>query len=360
MQQKHLKILLLVLMSFTFQCSAQSDQSFSSKKNIYEIAKSFTIEELRTELNSRAAGIPKDVASISNNQLRQYSTNVIYSAYIENQKAIYRVDNRVEAPLSAMPMRANINKVVGFFDRKNIRDNKDGTVSIVNYSTFGTMKNLCKTEKFRVQPAVAFCSGFAVSEDIIASAGHCVNSVNDTLDESTLNDIVLIFGFYQTSGGPILRFKNEDVYYPVRGIRKLENKVAKGKDYLLLKVNRNIPKERIVKLSETAIQQGQKVYVIGHPSGLPMKCADGAYVRDNSNANCFVSNLDTYGGNSGSPVFNAESNRVEGILVRGETDFVNNGGCLRSNICPDNGCLGEDVTRTSIFYPTLRALIGHW
>jgi hypothetical protein len=62
-----------------------------------------------------------------------------------------------------------------------------------------------------------------------------------------------------------------------------------------------------------------------------------------------VANTDTYGGNSGSPIFNSTTHVVEGILVRGETDFVWNGNCRVSNVCTANGCRGEDCTRTTEF-----------
>ena len=88
---------------------------------------------------------------------------------------------------------------------------------------------------------------------------------------------------------------------------------------------------------------------MGHPSGLPLKFANGAQVKDTSNASYFVANLDTYGGNSGSPVFNEDDGTVEGILVRGDTDFVRDNGCFISNVCPTTGCRGEDVTRTTEF-----------
>ena len=90
------------------------------------------------------------------------------------------------------------------------------------------------------------------------------------------------------------------------------------------------------------------MYVIGHPVGLPTKFADGANVRNNNNTSFFVCNLDTYGGNSGSPVFNSSTHELEGILVRGETDFiVTENGCRKSNVCPQNDpnlvCRGEDL-----------------
>ena len=64
------------------------------------------------------------------------------------------------------------------------------------------------------------------------------------------------------------------------------------------------------------VKTAQGVYVIGHPCGLPLKYVPDAEVRENAAASFFVANLDTYGGNSGSPVFNAQNNKVEGILVR--------------------------------------------
>jgi hypothetical protein len=72
-------------------------------------------------------------------------------------------------------------------------------------------------------------------------------------------------------------------------------------------------------------------------------------VRDNTPVPFFAANLDTYGGNSGSPVFNATSGTVEGILVRGENDFVSNGSCYVSLVCPTTGCRGEDVTRSTVW-----------
>ena len=67
-----------------------------------------------------------------------------------------------------------------------------------------------------------------------------------------------------------------------------------------------------------------------------------------------MANLDTYGGNSGSAVFNAKTGLVEGILVRGEQDYVQKGDCRVSNVCPADGCRGEDVTKIlSVGFPAM-------
>ena len=42
---------------------------------------------------------------------------------------------------------------------------------------------------------------------------------------------------------------------------------------------------------------------------------------------------DTFGGNSGSPVLNAQTNEVEGIFTRGGLDYApSTDGCLRAHV----------------------------
>jgi len=106
---------------------------------------------------------------------------------------------------------------------------------------------------------------------------------------------------------------------------------------------------------EGTIDVWTPLYVIGHPSGLPQKFADGAWVRSVQSA-YFTTNLDTYGGNSGSAVFNAATDDVEGILVRGASDFVYDyeSKCYRSNFCSATLCRGEDVTDIKLILPYLQ------
>ena len=64
----------------------------------------------------------------------------------------------------------------------------------------------------------------------------------------------------------------------------------------------------------------------------------------------FVANLDTFAGNSGSPVFNP-SYEVVGVLSRGAADYDARPGanCNDALVCPVNGCLGETVTLNAAF-----------
>ena len=200
---------------------------------------------------------------------------------------------------------------------------------------------LCSSEAFASQPLGCFCSGFLVRPDVIVTAGHCVKSAAD------LAKMRFVFGFRMVdSSTPRTSFGADDVY---EGAALIGRKLTQDRtDWAVVRLTRAVVGRAPVPFRTAGkIAAAQKLFVIGHPCGLPQKYAPGASVRDNTPAAFFVANLDTYGGNSGSPVFNATNRQVEGILVRGENDFVTNGSCYVSLVCPTTGCRGEDVTRCS-------------
>lgn len=128
-----------------------------------------------------------------------------------------------------------------------------------------------------------------------------------------------------------------------------------AQDYALVKLDRVVRGHKPLTLARTAAQPGDEVFVIGHPAGIPTKVTSGASVRKQQ-GKFFVTNLDTYGGNSGSAVFNAATHEVVGILVRGENDFVKESGrsCYVSNVCKEDACRGEDVTNISYISQALQ------
>jgi V8-like Glu-specific endopeptidase len=230
---------------------------------------------------------------------------------------------------------------VALFQAANIKDNGDGTSTLVT-ENFGISRNLCLEERFREQPVGAFCTGFLVAPDIIATAGHCVHAAN-------VQDVCFVFGFEMVNqSSPRLVIGNNQIYGGAEIIGRAQ--VGVGPDWALVRVDRPVTDHAVLKIrTEGKINDNQAVYVIGHPSGLPKKVAGGSAVRENEAPAFFVANTDTYGGNSGSPVFNRDNHVVEGVLVRGETDFVWQGNCYVSLVCPASGCRGEDCTRTTVF-----------
>ncbi len=205
---------------------------------------------------------------------------------------------------------------------------------------FGTSLGLCTTEPFYNQPSAAFCSGSLVADDIIITAGHCIT------DAESCASMKFVFGYAVKAAGVYPTSATADNVVGCKEIigRKQE---SAGADFAVIRLDRKITNHAPLKINRaTDLKAGDHVGVIGHPSGLPVKLAFGeSKVRTVDTRGYFMTNLDTYGGNSGSAVFNAKTGLVEGILVRGETDFVYQNGCQVSNVCPADGCRGEDVTK---------------
>jgi Trypsin-like peptidase domain len=305
----------------------------------------FSVEELLTELRGREAQLSATTRAVDlelNEELQEFDSETLVKVLKNNQKVIYGTDERLDIfQIQDQAILNDADSVVALFADTDVVDNGDGT-STLQTQNFGTSRKLCPVERFREQPTGAFCSGFLVAPDIIATAGHCVN-------ESNVTNIQFVFGFRMLDSSTAQTvISNEEIYRGVNVIGRQE--IGDGADWALVRIDRPVPNHRIAQIRRTdKIADNQAVLVIGHPVGLPMKVAGNAVVRDNTPNVFFVANLDTYGGNSGSPVFNSETHEVEGILVRGETDFVQQGTCTVSLVCPNTGCRGEDCTRTTEF-----------
>lgn len=207
--------------------------------------------------------------------------------------------------------------------------------------------NFCEGTRYATQPNPSMCSGFLIAPDLIVTAGHCVEI------ENMCNDFSWVFDFNldkdsKTAG---LDIKPENIYKCKKVVSNTLS-VILGLDHGVIQLDRAVTGRLPLQINNaTKVADNQAILVIGNPSGLPTKVADGSNVRNNTNPNFFNANLDTFGGNSGSAVFNADTGVVEGILVRGEEDYVPNyfKMCIEVNFCDNDSCRGEDVSRmTSI------------
>ncbi len=234
----------------------------------------------------------------------------------------------------------------------------DGTTACVNFPT------ACSGERFIKEPAPGFCSGFLVAPDMVATAAHCIQEANTAGHGSLLNDIFFVFGFVVDSpGNTVLNHDEDNVYRATAlvqfGWNDTEGSARYGEDWALVRLDRVVTNHLPLDIRSTnrhgARGPQSAISVIGHPSGLPRKYAVGAALLDSTSDIFFSINSDTYAGNSGSAVVYDGSFLVEGILVRGEDDFVagdDNGDgtddCWRSNVLPDSQG-AEAVTRSTVF-----------
>jgi len=207
-------------------------------------------------------------------------------------------------------------------------------------------QGVCAEERFSQQSAVARCSGFLVSNNLLVTAGHCMQTTSDCNEASWVFDYKVEF-----SDQSEVIVSKDSVYKCKRVVSRAYDN-SNLADYAVIELDRSVADRapldfRVKTGSKVGPYKGDRLVVIGHPSGLPTKIADGAQIRSLNSSIYFKANLDTFAGNSGSAVLNINTGKVEGILVRGDTDYVfdNERNCKVVNRVSNDGGTGEGVTR---------------
>lgn len=230
----------------------------------------------------------------------------------------------------------------------NLVNNGDGTYSLPGVTRWNSQSGLplCPDTPFQNQLRFGFCTGFLVGPDLIATAGHCV--------QGDVSGLAYIFDFNQegpTTGSPGVdeidpdRIPAHRVYFAGQA-EPIVQKLDAIDDYGLVRVDRPVrnfddtaDRQPLVIRREGQLSVGQSLYLIGHGSGLPKKFdAGGKVTASDPQQTFFQTDADAFSGNSGSPVINASTGAVEGILVRGNPDYDFSGGCAKPAVCPQGGC----------------------
>jgi V8-like Glu-specific endopeptidase len=267
-------------------------------------------------------------------------TTLSYTSFASTPRfdVIYGQDNRQDVIESQDSALVELSKsTAAMISSDNLKTSK-GEIRIQAQTL--QERGICANERFSKQMAAANCSGFLVAPNILVTAGHCIKSEKDCKSYNWVFDYKVDF-----AEQGVVTVPKSSVYTCKRIISQSLDQTTKD-DYAVIELSRKVTNRRPLSFRRKGkIEVGTALAVIGHPTGLPTKIADGANVRA-LQTKFFVANLDTYGGNSGSAVFNTKTGEVEGILVRGENDYVYdyNLGCQISNVCTNDGCRGEDVT----------------
>ena len=310
---------------------------------------SLSMEELMAQLDAEA----KKNADEQNDEVME---RLMREAIARGgSKPVYGPDNRTEWWDIADPkVKRRAAASVALFDAESLSAPSAGRLKLAAKS-LGESFGMCPTERFAKQLSGASCSGVLVAPDVIITAGHCVGEVAGRENASMLSNIRFVFGYVTRNDDDPGR-SEYDTKQVFRGKRVIGGKLlppSQGSDdWAVIELDRAVPKEiaEPVKIAGNRIANTEELYVIGYPSGLPLKYAPGAKVRKNGERAYFVANLDTFGGNSGSGVFASKTNELVGILVRGDTDYYMDSDhrCRRPFFCPSTGCEGEEVTRLEV------------
>jgi len=264
---------------------------------------------------------------------------------IDIPRGIWGDDDRIDYYQITDPrMKRNAESVAAICSAEDLKDNKDGSYNL-EVRNYGTVYSLCEREPFHDQPIAAgrICTGFLIENDIIATAGHCL--------EKDLRNYYFVFGYRMTGvSTPVTRIPKSDVFQGSEIIQRVYQPGRK-QDWTLIRLDRKVPDRPKVILSSDELSPDMPVYVIGYPCGLPLKCGKRAFIY-HVEKTFFAADLDIYMGNSGSPVFDGNTHKVVGIVIHGDPQdfrFIGNG--WLTVIYPNRGIKSKkpQCTRVSQF-----------
>lgn len=185
---------------------------------------------------------------------------------------------------------------------------------------------------FKDQPSIALGTAFLLSERELASAGHCFceSGTKRLLDGKKIKKVRVVFDFDSRACSS----SSGDIEVKVYKI-EVGNSVFRldgNNDWALLSLKSKIEDRSPLKIHEDQdIEVGQRVYMLGYPSGLPQKYTSNGIVRILKN-HCFDVEIDAFTGNSGSPIFDEITGKIIGMLLGGHKDYsISSNGCLESH-----------------------------
>ncbi len=200
-----------------------------------------------------------------------------------------------------------------------------------------THKMTCEDEQFTQQPIEPVATAFLIAPDMVMTVGHALTSCDKAF---------FVFNYeWDTTADQLKAISSEDIY----GCKKIEKFSYSEIDFAIIRLEREVEGITPVELDfNSTLSPHDEIFTIGHPLQLPKKYASG-FIRssDGLNENYYTAEIDTFRGNSGSPVFSKTTNKVIGIVKDGEYDFTldEEQFCNYFKKCPTGTCRGEAITR---------------
>ena len=264
---------------------------------------------------------------------------------------IYGEDGRREVfETTSEPLRRVADATAMLLEADELDERAEADGYRLDDSSLHVRRGVCEREPFSSQPAPGDCSGFLVGDDTLVTAGHCI-------DAASCEQTRVVFGFrYDTSlEESVTDIPAGDVYRCKSIIHR--DDTDDGADVAVVRLDRATDRSPLDYRCTGEVADDAPLAMVGHPAGLPMKVDRGGWVVDNGSETTLGYNLDTYGGNSGSPVVDPRTGRVEAVHAHGSPDFRPDleRGCLVSYECtevvPETRCRGNGGTRATAFAP---------
>lgn len=261
---------------------------------------------------------------------------------VREQPVVYGNDDRAEVFEHPEEDLRNLaaRSAVALVPRSAV-DAEDPEGVVLRGPTLGESYDLCATERYVEQPSAAFCSGTLIGDDLVLTAGHCVE------DQTACSNLMIAFNYFYESDGRLASMSVNDLFACKDiVVQQLDDSDGVTRDWAIVQLDRPATprfEPVAVRTNNFDAAAGTELVMIGVPSGIPLKIDDGGQVRDPGAGDFFIATTDSFGGNSGSGVFDRASLELIGVLIQGDTDYVDGDGCTVVNVCAEDECGGENV-----------------
>lgn len=258
------------------------------------------------------------------------------------EAVIFGTDDRVELyDVEDAALREFVARTMpAMVHRRSITiDPATGDVSL-RTGILGERRGLCPGEAHADQPTLATCSSTLIDDDLVLTAGHCVESI-DCADQR------YAFGWWYDAAGELHGISADAIYACAEIVAYAR---SGGDDFAVVRLDRPPPGPP-AQVRRDRLARDELVSLGGYPLGLPMKVVERGPVTGFPSASTFWARLDAHPGNSGSGVIDAEL-RVAGELFAGPIDAFDDGGT-----CTTLRVIGEDDPRTE-FIQSMHHVLG--
>lgn len=229
---------------------------------------------------------------------------------------IFGHDKRLEAQLEAPEFEKNLARSVpALILKSKLEKQANGDYRIIG-KTLQKEFGFCEDANFSDQKRIANCSASYIGDQKILTAAHCLSPET----KMGCEDYVYVFD-YAKKEFPLDSeiIPKENVYECAEVLYEKFDKAIIKEDIAIIKLTKEVVGRKKIEVdTRKKLKINDELFMIGYPLGIYQKLVTSGNVTDVKPENVsFSHNLDSFSVNSGGPIFDKNSGKQVGVLVRG-------------------------------------------
>ncbi|CBW27805.1 putative exported protein [Halobacteriovorax marinus SJ] len=230
---------------------------------------------------------------------------------------IVNSDDRHEIQYSPLHIQEIAKSIAALIPKKNMTQLPNGDYKLHGLSYVDDL-NFCSDERFvNEQKMIANCSASLIGRKDILTAAHCIDEDHGY----SIRDYYIVFDYKFNAETKSHIVVPKSSVFEINKLKQYTFDFPGDKDIARLELKEAPKNRKILKLARKRISLSSEIYMLGFPFGLPMKYHDNGYITSETTflngQDSFTHSLDSFSVNSGSSIFDANTNEIVGVLVRG-------------------------------------------